>query len=61
MPAGRKAKLNWTRSLGQFTTTIEGKFHRLGTDKTDGSTLEIKDVQWVPSTLPPPLHGPAPI
>jgi len=35
MPAGRKAKLNWTRSLGQFTTTIEGKFHRLGTDKTE--------------------------
>jgi integrase len=35
MPAGRKPKLNWTRSLGQFTTTIEGKFHRLGTDRTE--------------------------
>ena len=35
MPAGRKPKLNWTPFLGQYTTTIEGKFHRLGTDKTE--------------------------
>lgn len=35
MPAGRKPKLNWTPFLGQYTTTIEGKFHRLGTDKEE--------------------------
>jgi integrase len=35
MPAGRKPKLNWTPFLGQYTTTIEGKFHRLGTDKDE--------------------------
>ena len=39
MPAGRKPKLNWTKFLGQYTTTIEGKFHRLGTDKADGGGL----------------------
>lgn len=31
--AGRPAKLNWTKSMGQYTTTIDGVFHRLGTDK----------------------------
>ena len=31
--AGRKPKLNWTKSLEQYTTTIDGEFHRLGTDK----------------------------
>lgn len=35
MPAGRKPKLNWTPFLEQYTTTIEGKFHRLGTDKDE--------------------------
>ncbi len=30
----RKPKLNWTESLEQYTTTIDGVFHRLGTDKT---------------------------
>jgi hypothetical protein len=30
---GRKPTLNFTRSLGQYTTTIEGGFHRLGADK----------------------------
>ncbi len=30
---GRKPELNWTDSLGQFTTTIDKVFHRLGTDK----------------------------
>lgn len=31
--AGRKPKLNWTPSRGQYTTTIGGKFHELGKDK----------------------------
>jgi hypothetical protein len=35
MRAGRKPKLNWTPFLDQYTTTIEGKFHRLGTDKDE--------------------------
>jgi integrase len=35
MPAGRKPKLNWTPFLKQYTCTIEGKFHRLGTDKEE--------------------------
>lgn len=30
---GRNPKLNWTESLEQYTTTIDGVFHRLGTDK----------------------------
>lgn len=33
MPAGRKPRLNWTKSLGQYTTTIRGVRHKLGTDK----------------------------
>lgn len=33
--AGRKPKLNWTKSLGQYTVTIAGKFYRLGTDKDE--------------------------
>ncbi len=32
---GRKPKMNWQKSKGQFTTTIEGQFFRLGTEKTD--------------------------
>jgi integrase len=31
--AGRIPALNWTRSRGQYTVTISGKFHLLGTDK----------------------------
>jgi integrase len=31
---GPRPKINWTKSLGQYATTIEGKLHRLGTDKT---------------------------
>lgn len=33
MPAGRKPKLNWTKSLGQYTTTINKVRHKLGTEK----------------------------
>ncbi len=32
--AGRPPRLNWTKSLGQYTTTINKKLHRLGADKT---------------------------
>ena len=32
---GRPRKLNWTPSLNNYTVTIEGKLHRLGTDKTE--------------------------
>jgi len=32
--AGRKPKLNWTPSRDQYTTTIDGEFHLLGSDKT---------------------------
>jgi integrase len=35
MPAGRPSKLNWTPSRNQFTVTIDGKIHRLGTDKAE--------------------------
>lgn len=35
MRAGRKPQLNWTSCLEQYTTTIEGKFHRLGKDKEE--------------------------
>ncbi len=31
---GPKPKMNWTKSLGQYTCTIEGKLHRLGVEKT---------------------------
>lgn len=31
--AGRKPQLNFTPSLGQYTTTLGGRLHRLGTDK----------------------------
>lgn len=30
---GRKPKLNWTPCHKQYTTTVDGKLHRLGTDK----------------------------
>lgn len=33
--AGRPPKLNWTKSLNQYTVTIAGKFHRLGTDEEE--------------------------
>lgn len=33
MPRGRKPQLNWTPSLNQYTTTIQGTIHKLGTDK----------------------------
>jgi integrase len=35
MPLGRPPKINWTPSRHQFTVTIAGKIHRLGTDKTE--------------------------
>src|SRR5262249_6358593 len=37
--AGRKPELNWTRSRGQYTTTIAGEFHLLGTDKEEAERL----------------------
>src|SRR4051794_17128392 len=33
MPAGRKPRLNWTKCLGQYTTTVRGVRYKLGTDK----------------------------
>jgi len=33
--AGRTPKLNWTPCLGQYTTCIRGKRHRLGTDEKE--------------------------
>lgn len=30
---GRKPEMNWQKGKGQYTTTIEGQFYRLGTDK----------------------------
>jgi integrase len=36
--AGRKPKLNWTPSVGQYTTTVDGVFHRLGTDREQAET-----------------------
>jgi integrase len=35
MPAGRPPRLNWTPSLDQYTVTLDGKLHRLGTDKSE--------------------------
>ncbi|MCI0458328.1 MAG: site-specific integrase [Gemmataceae bacterium] len=35
MPAGRPPRLNWTKSLHQYTVTLEGKLHRLGPDKDE--------------------------
>jgi integrase len=32
---GRKPSMNWQRSKGQYTTTIDGQFYRLGTDKEE--------------------------
>lgn len=37
--AGRKPSLNWTRSRGQYTSTVAGKFHLLGTDKDESDRL----------------------
>lgn len=34
----RSPKLNFTDSLGQYTTTIDGVFHRLGKDKDSAKT-----------------------
>lgn len=36
--AGRIPKLNFTKSLDQYTTTIDGAFHRLGKDKDAAET-----------------------
>ena len=33
--AGRKPQLNWTKSRSQYTTTVDGAFHLLGTDKEE--------------------------
>ena len=33
--AGKKPKINWTKSRAQFTTTIDGVFYLLGTDKEE--------------------------
>jgi hypothetical protein len=30
---GRKPEMNWQESKGQYTTTIDGHFYRLGTDE----------------------------
>lgn len=38
----RSPKLNWTKSLNQYTTTIAGKFYRLGPDKEEA----VKKYQW---------------
>lgn len=32
---GRKPQLNWQKSKGEYTTTIENHFYRLGTDKDE--------------------------
>src|SRR5262245_1655762 len=32
---GRKPQLDFTPSVGQYTTTVGGKFHRLGTDQAE--------------------------
>lgn len=32
---GRTPKLNFTKSVGQYTTTIDGQFHRLGANKAE--------------------------
>jgi len=32
---GRKPRMNWQKSKGQYTTTIEGQFFRLGADKSE--------------------------
>jgi integrase len=36
--AGRPPKLNWTKSLGQYTVTIGKKLHRLGADQAAAET-----------------------
>lgn len=33
--AGRKPRLNWTKSRGQYTVTVAGRFHLLGPDKDE--------------------------
>ncbi len=33
--AGRKPQMNWTKSRGQFTCTIDGEFHLLGADREE--------------------------
>ena len=32
---GRKPGMNWQESKGQYTTTIDGQFYRLGTDEEE--------------------------
>lgn len=41
--AGRKPKLNFTKSLSQYTTTIDGTFHRLGSDQKEAE----RQFQWL--------------
>lgn len=38
---GRKPKVRWTPSLKQFTVTVGGKLHRLGTDK-DAAAVQFQ-------------------
>ncbi len=39
MPRGRKPRVNWTPSLSQYTTTIQGRTHKLGTDKKEADRV----------------------
>ena len=36
---GRKPKINWQKSKGQYTTTIDGQFYRLGEDFEEADKL----------------------
>lgn len=35
MRRGRKPQMNWQKSKGEYTTTIDGQFYRLGTDEEE--------------------------
>jgi integrase len=41
--AGRKPQLNWTKSRSQYTTTVNGVFHLLGSDKEEAE----KQFRWL--------------
>lgn len=41
--AGRKPQLNFTKSVGQYTTTVNGIFYRLGSDKNEAE----KQFRWL--------------
>ncbi|MBX7105375.1 MAG: tyrosine-type recombinase/integrase [Gemmataceae bacterium] len=41
--SGRKPQLNWTKSRGQYTTTVNGKFHLLGPDRQEAE----KHFRWL--------------